>query len=74
MRVRRRSNEPTARKHVILYEGDWEELERLYPKHSPSAVIRNLVRGLIRRNESLANSAQNEPPLEIALDELDHAE
>lgn len=54
MRVRRRSTEPLVRKHVSLFEGDFEKLGLLFPQHSQSVIIRNLVRGLIKRTEEAA--------------------
>jgi hypothetical protein len=66
---RKRTAEKTERHHVILYAGDLDRLRLYYPDHSPSTVIRELVRALIEKNERYLQS-RNPINIEIPADEL----
>jgi len=66
---RKRTAEKTQRHHVILYAGDMDRLQLYYPEHSPSTVIRELVRALIEKNERYL-AAKNPINIEIPADEL----
>jgi ABC-type uncharacterized transport system ATPase subunit len=66
---RKRTSEKTERHHVILYAGDLDRLRMYYPDHSPSTIVRELVRALIEKNER--HIASVKPiNLEIPDDEL----
>jgi hypothetical protein len=66
---RKRTAEKTERHHVILYHGDLDRLKSYYPDHSPSTIIRELVRALCDKNERILAS-RTPAKLEIPDDEL----
>ena len=66
---RKRTAEKTERHHVLLYAGDLDRLRAYYPEHSPSTIVRELVRALLDKNErTLSARSQSQP--EIPPDEL----
>ena len=69
--LRRRSNEETERKHVLLFKGDWARLSAQYPQVGPSTVIRQLVRALIRKNDQQINQRLATHNMEVSLDDAD---
>lgn len=53
-------------KHTLnLFEGDFEELQALFPDIGASAAIRQLVRNAILRAK--ANDATNHPDVQVKL-------
>lgn len=65
----RREEEPIERRHVFLFEGDYEFLDTVYGKKlGVSKVIRTLVRRLRRRIEDQA-ALQEKPP--VTLEEVE---
>lgn len=62
-RLRTRSSEKLVRRNFSIFDGDYEQLQKLYPNVSISAVVRNLIRGLIKRNELLQH--KNHQPINI---------
>ena len=48
---RKRALERTERHHVLLYVGDMDRLIQFFPDHSPSSIIRALVRKFLNQAE-----------------------
>lgn len=67
MVTRIRTTEPLTRRNFMLFEGDYEKLQRIYPNVSASAIVRQLIRTVITRHEIAAQKTQT--PLEIEVPE-----
>jgi hypothetical protein len=57
---RKRTLEQTDRHHVILFKGDLELLQHYFPDHSPSSIIRALVRRFLTQAEESLRQHQTE--------------
>jgi len=58
---RKPSDRPLAVKNIRLFDGDYEEMDKLFPKLKAGPAIRLLVRNFIERQKAVA------APLEIEL-------
>lgn len=65
----KKASEPLESKHLKLYAGDFERLDRILSgKLTPSVAIRILVRNFIVRTEEKAQ--QSFKPLEVDVDTI----
>jgi hypothetical protein len=51
----RKSEEPLQKHTLLLYEGDYERLQTMYPDIGASVVIRKIIRDFIDRTHPPAN-------------------
>lgn len=42
-----------TRHQILLYRGDFDRLKNIYAHHSPTSIIRDLVRGHLDRVEAM---------------------
>jgi hypothetical protein len=69
LRMAKKAAEPLESKHLKLYAGDFERLDRILAgKLTPSVAIRILVRNFIIRTEEKAQ--QSFKPLEVDIDDV----
>lgn len=68
----RRAEEPLEKKDIILFKGDWAELEAILAprKVKPTVFIRHLVRKKILEIKERTNSVSRPTP-ELTDDDLD---
>jgi DNA-binding transcriptional regulator/RsmH inhibitor MraZ len=55
----RHEDEPLVRKHLLLYQKDWELIEQHFLKRNMGAsfAIRTIIRAFFKRIESTANDS-----------------
>lgn len=69
-RLRRRNSEKLTRHHVSLFEGDYSKLDQLFPELGTAAVIRQMVRNVIVRAETLREASVQPANIEVPDDVL----
>ena len=63
----KRSTEPQSRRHVFVFDSDWEYLNQVYGMDSPSrlgagAAVRMIVRAKVRQLRELEAQARCQTP------------
>jgi hypothetical protein len=68
----KRENEPLVRKHVILFQSDWDRIEEEFQNRSVGAsyAIRTIVRAYFRRIDEEVNSQSNRLSVELSDEDL----
>ena len=63
---RRKPSEPTVRKHLHIFESDYEFIDTTYGhKASPSVIIRSMIRGCVNKIRANQTTKSSETPDDI---------
>lgn len=54
-----------TRHQILLYRGDFERLKNIYALHSPTSIIRDLVRSHLNRVEAKLRETKDAIPTSV---------